>query len=83
MYNEIRYSIPVLAGAVPEVEEVEVEAGFVEVEVTSVVDGFIEVVELLVDEALVEQGFDVSTPGMHWPRIRQHGKCRCFQVDEL
>jgi hypothetical protein len=47
-YNEIKYSIPVLAGAVLEVAVV----GF-EVEVASVVDGFADVVEVLdVVEAL-------------------------------
>jgi hypothetical protein len=65
-YNEIRYSMPVLDGTALELVDVEVEAGLVEVEVASVVDGFTEVV---VDEALVELGFDVSVPGMHWPEI--------------
>jgi hypothetical protein len=46
-YNEIKYSIPVLAGAVLEVAVVGFEVDFVEVEVTSVVDGFADVVEVL------------------------------------
>lgn len=46
-YNEIKYSMPVLAGALLEVAVVVFEVGFVEVEVTSVVDGFAEVVEVL------------------------------------
>ena len=52
-YNEIKYSIPVLAGAVLEVAVVGFEVDFVEVEVASVVDGFADVVEVLdVVEAL-------------------------------
>jgi len=39
--------MPVLAGALLEVAVVVFEVGFVEVEVTSVVDGFAEVVEVL------------------------------------
>jgi len=66
-YNEIKYSIPVLAGAALELEDVETEVDLVEVEVASVVDGLIEVVDVLDDEDLVELGFDVSTPGTHWP----------------
>jgi hypothetical protein len=65
-YKEIRYSMPVPDGAALELVDVEVEAGLVEVEVASVVDGFAEVVDV---EALVELGFDVSVPGMHWPEI--------------
>ena len=79
-YNEIKYSIPVLAGALLEVADVDFEIDFVEVEVTSVVDGFaevvevldvvevFEVVEVLDDEAVVELVVDVST-GRHWPAI--------------
>ena len=77
-YNEIKYSIPVLAGALLEVADVGFEVDFVEVEVTSVVDGFAVLVEVLVDEALVgevvddeavlELVVDVST-GRHWPAI--------------
>jgi hypothetical protein len=65
-YNEIRYSMPVLDGAALELVDVEIGVYLVEVEVASVVDGFAEVVD---DEALVELGFDVSVPGMHWPDI--------------
>lgn len=79
-YNEIKYSIPVLAGALLEVADVGFEVDFVEVEVTSVVDGFdeavevldtvevLEVVEVLDDEAVLELVVDVST-GRHWPAI--------------
>jgi hypothetical protein len=62
-YNDIKYSIPVLAGAALELVEVEVD--FVEVEVASVVEDLAEVVEILDDEILVELGFDGSTPGTH------------------
>jgi hypothetical protein len=75
-YNEIKYSMPVLTGAVLEAAVVGFEVGFVEVEVTSVVDDFTEVVEVLDDEVLdndvldeevaVELVVDVST-GRHWP----------------
>jgi hypothetical protein len=65
-YKEIRYSMPVPDGSALELVDVEVEVGLVEVEVASVVDGFAEVVDV---EALVELGFDVSVPGMHWPEI--------------
>ena len=79
-YNEIKYSIPVLAGALLEVADVDFEVDFDEVEVTSVVDGFdeavevldtvevLEVVEVLDDEAVLELVVDVST-GRHWPAI--------------
>ena len=79
-YNEIKYSIPVLAGALLEVADVGFEVDFDEVEVTSVVDGFdeavevldtvevLEVVEVLDDEAVLELVVDVST-GRHWPAI--------------
>lgn len=74
-YNEIKYSMPVLTGAVLEVADVGFEVGFVEVEVTSVVDGFTKVVEVLDDEVLdgevvAELVVDVST-GRHWPVHRQ------------
>ena len=46
-YNEIKYSMPVLAGAALEVAVVGFEVDFVEVAVTSVVDGFADVVEVL------------------------------------
>ena len=65
-YKEIKYSIPVLAGVVLDVAEVDFEVDFVEVEVTSVVDGFAEVVEVLDDEAVVEL---VVATGRHWPVI--------------
>ena len=68
-YNEIKYSIPVLAGAVLVLADVETEADFVEVIVASVVDNFNEVVEVLVDDTVVALGFDVSTPGIHWPEV--------------
>jgi hypothetical protein len=58
--------MPVLDGAALELVDVEIEVDLVEVEVASVVDGFAEVVDV---EALVELGFDVSVPGMHWPGI--------------
>ena len=73
-YNEIKYSIPVLAGAVLEVAVVGFEVGFVDVEVTSVVDGFTGVVEVLDDEGLDDGAVvelvvvDVPT-GRHWPAI--------------
>jgi len=52
-YNEIKYSIPVLAGAVLEVAVVGLEVDFVEAEVTSVVDDFAGVAEVLdVEEVL-------------------------------
>lgn len=82
-YNEIKYSMPVLAGALLEVADVGFEVGFVEVEVTSVVDGFAEVVEVLDDEVLdsevldgevvAELVVDVWT-GRHWPVHRQQRK---------
>ena len=73
-YNEIKYSIPVLAGVLLEVADVGFEVDFVEVEITSVVDGFdeavevLEVVEVLDGEAVLELVVDVST-GRHWPAI--------------
>lgn len=65
-YNEIRYSMPVLAGAVPEVAVVGFEVGFVEVEVTSVVAGSTGVSDVLDDEAVVDLVVD---PGTHWPEV--------------
>jgi len=62
-YNEIKYSMPVLAGAALEVADVGFEVDF-ELEVTSVVDGFTDVVGVLVDDVLVEE-----VAGIHWPKI--------------
>jgi hypothetical protein len=77
-YNEIKYSMPVLAGAVLEVTLVAFDVDFVEAEVTSVVDGFADVEEVLDDEVLdgeavddetvVELVVDVATR-THWPAI--------------
>ena len=58
--------MPVLAGALLEVAVVVFEVGFVEVEVTSVVDGFTEVV------------VDVAT-GRHWPMIISREKVYGFE----
>lgn len=63
-YNVIKYSMPVPDGMALDLVDVEIEVDFVEV--ASVVDGFTEVVD---DEVLVELGFEVSVPGMHWPTI--------------
>ena len=67
-YNEIKYWMPVLAGAVPEVAVVGFEVGFVEVEVevTSVVAGSTGTSEVLDDEAVVDLVVD---PGTHWPEV--------------
>ena len=70
----------VLAGALLEVADVDLEIGLVQVEVTSVVDGFVEVgevldvvevldvEEVLDDDAMVGLLVDVST-GRQWPAI--------------
>lgn len=65
-YNEIKYWMPVLAGAVPEVAVVGFEVDFVEVEVTSVVAGSTGASEVLDDEAVVDL---VVNPGTHWPEV--------------
>lgn len=65
-YNEIKYWIPVLAGAVPEVAVVGFAVDFVEVEVTSVVAGSTGASEVLDDEAVVDLVVD---PGTHWPEV--------------
>lgn len=68
-HKEIRYSMPVLDGAVLEIVLVEPVVGLVDGEVASVVDDLVELMVVFGEEDVVEVGlgFDVSAPGTHWP----------------
>jgi len=85
-YNEIRYWMPVLAGAVLEVAVVGFGVDFVEVEVTSVVAGSTGTSEVLDDEAVVDLVVD---PGTHWPEVvsgeesQGYGKTYCTNCSRM